>query len=449
MQGWAQNELRRQNVKDLPGAIAAADSLVDFRTTRPSTDVPSTSKNKKKNEKKGEWRKDSRKENANDKGKAQMKDGKDRPKSKDVNSKGWEKVNALLAGNVNQREEDEEIVAAMANPLGLSFNHIMGINNVGEISSTSNPYASLIHIEMKVKEQCVMAMVDTGATHTFVDVKIATKLGLKLSKRSSYVKTVNAKAQAIVGMAYSVSMSTGNWVGKHNLMVMPLGDFEIILGIDFLRKYQFVPFPHLDGVMVMSGSDAGFLKGVHPFGKINKVAKKKDKEMLLSAMSIDKGLKKGDKTILAALVEIKPDVKMEVPDCITELLKQYADVMPPELPKKLPPRRDIDHKIELLPGTVAPAQAPYRMAPKELVELRKQLNELLDAGLIQPSKAPYGAPVLFQKKQDGTMRMCVDYRALNKATIKNKYPVPLVQDLMDRLSKACWFTKLDLRAGYW
>ena len=106
--------------------------------------------------------------------------------------------------------------------------------------------------------------------------------------------------------------------------------------------------------------------------------KKKDKGMLLSAMSIDKGLKKGEDTILAALVEIKPDVKMEVPDCVGELFKQYANVMPPELPKKLPPRRDIDHKIELLPGTFAPAQSPYRMAPKELVELRKQLNELLD-----------------------------------------------------------------------
>ena len=88
------------------------------------------------------------------------------------------------------------------------------------------------------------------------------------------------------------------------------------------------------------------------------------------------------------------------------------------------------------------------MAPKELVELRKQLNKLLDAGLIQPSKSLYGAPVLFQKKQDGTMRMCVDYRALNKETIKNKYPVPLVQDLLDRLSKACWYTKHDLREVY-
>ena len=88
------------------------------------------------------------------------------------------------------------------------------------------------------------------------------------------------------------------------------------------------------------------------------------------------------------------------------------------------------------------------MAPKELVELCKQLNELLDSGLIQPSKSLYGAPVLFQKKQDGTMRMCVDYRALNKATVKNKYSVPLVQDLMDKLSKACWFTKHCFRAGY-
>ena len=166
MQDWAQNELRWQNFKDLPSAIAAADSLVDFQTTRPLIDVPSTSKTKKKNKKKGEWKKDRRKDNTNEEGKAQMRDGKDKPKNKDSNSKGcWtcggphfakycpnkKKVNALLAGNMNQREEDEQIVAAMANPLGLSFNHITGINNIGETSSTLNPHASLIHIEMTVK----------------------------------------------------------------------------------------------------------------------------------------------------------------------------------------------------------------------------------------------------------------------------------------------------------
>ena len=89
------------------------------------------------------------------------------------------------------------------------------------------------------------------------------------------------------------------------------------------------------------------------------------------------------------------------------------------------------------------------MAPTELEELRKQLKELLDAGYICPSKAPYGAPVLFQKKHDGSLWLCVDYRALNKITMKNKYHIPLIADLFDRLGQARYFTKLDLRSGYY
>ena len=122
--------------------------------------------------------------------------------------------------------------------------------------------------------------------------------------------------------------------------------------------------------------------------------------------------------------------------------------MPNALPKKLPPRREVDHQIELEPGAKPPAMSPYRMAPPELAEMRKQLKELLDAGFIRPSKAPFGAPVLFQKKKDGSLRMCIDYRALNKVTIKNKYPIPLVADLFDQLGHARYFTKLDLRSGY-
>ena len=105
----------------------------------------------------------------------------------------------------------------------------------------------------------------------------------------------------------------------------------------------------------------------------------------------------------------------------------------------------VDHKIELVLGVKPPSKAPYKMSPMELAKMRKQLIELLDAGYIQPSKAPYGAPVLFQKKQDGSPHMCVDYRALNKVTVKNKYPIPLIQYLFDRLCKATYFTKLDLR----
>jgi hypothetical protein len=137
------------------------------------------------------------------------------------------------------------------------------------------------------------------------------------------------------------------------------------------------------------------------------------------------------------------------PKSIQKVLKEFKDVMPNELPKHLPPRRGVDHEIELVPGTKPPARAPYRMAIPELQELRKQLTELIDAGFIRPSKAPYGAPVLFQKKHDGSLRLCIDYRALNKITIKKKYPIPLIADSFDQLSGARYFSKLDLRSGYY
>ncbi|KAL0462685.1 UNVERIFIED_CONTAM: Retrovirus-related Pol polyprotein from transposon.6 [Sesamum latifolium] len=123
--------------------------------------------------------------------------------------------------------------------------------------------------------------------------------------------------------------------------------------------------------------------------------------------------------------------------------------MPDELPRKLPPKRAVDHKIELVPSTKPPARAPYKMSQPELVELRKQLKDMLESDIIKPAKSPYGAPVLFQKKADGSLRMCCDYRALNKITVKNKYPIPLVADCFDRLSQANYFTKIDLRSGYW
>ncbi|KAI4297964.1 hypothetical protein L6164_037817 [Bauhinia variegata] len=136
----------------------------------------------------------------------------------------------------------------------------------------------------------------------------------------------------------------------------------------------------------------------------------------------------------------------DLPTVIKQVLEENQD--PPELAKKLPPRREVDHKIEFEAGARPPAMAPYRMAPPELEELRKELKELIDAGHIRPSKAPYGAPVLFQKKQDGSLRLCIDYRALNKVTIKNLYPIPLIADFFDRLGKARSFSKLDLRSGY-
>jgi hypothetical protein len=130
-------------------------------------------------------------------------------------------------------------------------------------------------------------------------------------------------------------------------------------------------------------------------------------------------------------------------------LEEFPDVMPEELPEDLPPRRRVDHAIEVMPGVAPPAKAPYRMSHEELKELKVQLEELLAKGYIKPSKSPYGAPVLFVHKKDGTLRMCVDYRAFNKATVKNRYPLPRIDDLFDRISGAKVFSIIDLRSGYY
>jgi len=97
------------------------------------------------------------------------------------------------------------------------------------------------------------------------------------------------------------------------------------------------------------------------------------------------------------------------PKCIKQVLEEFLDVMPEDLPEDLPPKRRVDHAIEVMPGVAPPAKAPYRMSHEELKELKVQLKELLTKGYIKPNKSPYGAPVLFVHKKDGTLRMCVDY----------------------------------------
>lgn len=138
-----------------------------------------------------------------------------------------------------------------------------------------------------------------------------------------------------------------------------------------------------------------------------------------------------------------------VPQEIGEVLRKYQDVMPMQLPVHLPPRHAVDHKIELAPGAKPPTIRPYRLSLRERVVLKRQLEELIVAGYLIPSHSPYGASVLFQKKKDGSLRMCVDYRALNKLTMKNKYSLPLIEDYFDRLGNAVYFSKLDLKQGYY
>jgi hypothetical protein len=129
------------------------------------------------------------------------------------------------------------------------------------------------------------------------------------------------------------------------------------------------------------------------------------------------------------------------------VVEEFPDVFPEEL-LGMPLDRDIEFIIELLSRTAPIAKHPYRMGVDELEELKKQIKELQDKGFIRPSSSPWGAPAIFVDKKDGTQRMCVDYRSLNEVTIKNKYPLPRIDDLFDQLRDAYVFSKIDLRSGY-
>jgi hypothetical protein len=145
--------------------------------------------------------------------------------------------------------------------------------------------------------------------------------------------------------------------------------------------------------------------------------------------------------------EMAIDSKEADPLETIKVVSEFPDVFPKDL-LGMPPERKVEFAIELLPGTAPISKRAYRVSIPELVELKKQIDELSEKCYIRPSTSPWVAPVLFVEKKDGTRRMCIDYRALNEVTVKNKYPLPRIEDMFDQLIGASVFSKIDLRSGY-
>src|SRR3954463_10980536 len=167
-------------------------------------------------------------------------------------------------------------------------------------------------------------------------------------------------------------------------------------------------------------------------------------DLFLSAKQVGESVQDGAELfMLLAILDVHEKRTIdELP-----IVCDFAEVFPEDV-SDLPPERGVDFAIELNPVTSPVSMAPYRMSASELKELKSQLEELLEKKFIRPSVSPWGAPVLLVKKKEGSMRICVDYRQLNKVTMKNRYPLPRIDDLMDQLVGACVFSKIDLRSGY-
>ncbi|GJW73710.1 putative reverse transcriptase domain-containing protein [Tanacetum coccineum] len=225
-----------------------------------------------------------------------------------------------------------------------------------------------------------------------------------------------------------------------DLMPVELGSFDVIIGMDWLAKYhalivcdeKVVRIPYGNEVLIIRGDncDSG--------SKLN----------IISCTKTQKYIEKGCQVYLAQVTSKKAEDKSEekrledVP-----IVREFPEVFPEDFPG-LPPARQVEFQIDLVPGAAPVARAPYRLAPAKMQELSAQLQELSDRGFIRPSSSPWGAPILFVKKKDGSFRMCIDYRELNKLTVKNRYPLPRIDDLFNQLQGSRVYSKIDLRSGY-
>jgi hypothetical protein len=255
---------------------------------------------------------------------------------------------------------------------------------------------------------------DSGASHSFVMENFMDKGRLKPSRRDRLMIV------QIPGSTVKTQLSCRNvpveLYGEKfqaDLIVLGTKGLDVVLGMDWMSKYQ----GHIDcaqKAITMTSSSGVQIEHVATMPSHKAYYKKS-----VSGPTLD-----------------------QVP-----VVCEYPDVFPEELPG-MPPDWDIEFVIELIPETTPIAQRPYRMNPQELEELKKQLADMLSKGLIRPSASPWGSPVLFVDKQDGTIRLCVDYCKLNEVTIKNKYPLPKIEDLFDQLNGARVFSKIDLRTRY-
>ena len=288
-------------------------------------------------------------------------------------------------------------------------------------------------------------LIDSGATRNFIRTDVVKQLHLQQKQYNKPVKVTIADGNSTEYNGYikQLRFQLNRTEFKDQFDVFPLTHYDAILGISWLEKENPQPNWITKTLRVTKNSESIELTADWK--------RKHDTEIEMvqcnQAVAMVKEKESASWIAYVQLAETQSVQNGQLSSQMSKVLDEYQDVFSPT--DKLPPRRAIDHAIDVDSSAATPNKAPYMMSPLEQDELKKQLKDLLDKGLIQPSQSPYGAPVLFVRKKDGRLRMCIDYRALNKITRKNAYPLPRCDELFNRLSKAQYFTKLDLKSGYW
>jgi hypothetical protein len=332
----------------------------------------------------------------------------------------------------------------------------------------------LIRLKGKINGVDALMLLDSGSSADFINTTFVQKHAIATTHNDNNCNNNNNNSNIINNNNTTVELANGSihtsdkivslidveigssYKDKITFTVFPLSKYDAILGMPWLQRHN----PKIDFKnKSVQLQDNNFNNNSNSNNKRYNI---NNGDAYVTAKQIKRQAAKNNNLFLVHLYCLDDsidhvsqyecnDITIHTDkddDDIHSLLSKYVDVFPSDLPVGLPPSRVIDHKIDIIPGSSAPSLATYRMSPTELDELKKQLNDLITHGFIRVSKSPYGAPVLFVKKKDGSIRMCIDYRALNKITIKNKYPLPRVDELFDRLLGSKYFSKIDLRSGY-
>ena len=336
----------------------------------------------------------------------------------------------------------------------------------------------LIKLVGNIAGKPVNFLLDCGATNEFVNVDFVNQHGLVTKPCEIKVQLANgitSPSGGVIGSECSIQTNSGTFEFRNEFLVTKLYGYDAILGLPWLAKFN----PEINWAtrtVVMKDSEgksstlghamkgcsrwtykhANVKNTVHcAVIRMQELAEWKVKDeiewasLILVRDSKDLGgsePQEGARNVVAN-VSIAQD-ESEGKRIMDGMLVEFADAFPDKLPGVLPPSRGIEHNIELLPGTKPPSMPYYRQSVKEMDELKLQLDALIKSKFIRPSQSPFGAPVIFVKKKDGTLRLCVDYRALNNITVKNKYPLPRMDELFDRVQGAKYFSKIDLRTGF-
>ena len=286
-------------------------------------------------------------------------------------------------------------------------------------------------------------LIDSGSTHNFLQPRLAQFLRLKTQPTNPLnVLVGNGSVLKCDQVCHDISLLLQDHHFLVTFHLLPISGADAVLGIEWLK--QFGP--------IITDYTAFSMKFTHMGQPIELHADVSTGPTPISAPQVKRLLQTGAASALFHLKVIpnpQPDPLLHLPHpipAVQALLTQFHTLF--QQPSSLPPPRSIVHHITLLPNTAPINVRPYRYPQFQKSEIEKQVSELLESGLIQPSMSPYSSPVLLVKKKDGTWRMCVDYRALNAATVRDRFPIPTIDELLDELGSATWFSKLDLRQGF-